>query len=84
MPYVARWTDLVRRSLTRVTPARGLFVGYNACIDFLEYLEPFSLERIYREHMTEPLFRRIQKHEIPKVLESREDFLVALASCAII
>lgn len=80
MPYVSIWSDRLQRSINKVNAAKGLFVGYNACIDFLEFLEPASLTQIFANHMSDSLFARIKLKEIPRELQTQEDFLVALAS----
>ena len=64
-----------------VKNARGVFVGYNACIDFLEYLEHQSLEQIYKEEISGETLKKnskYDKYEYPKSISSKDDFLLSL------
>ncbi|MHA2365508.1 MAG: ADP-dependent glucokinase/phosphofructokinase [Candidatus Hodarchaeales archaeon] len=81
MPYVAFWSRKLDKCLDKSNSARGVYCAYNACIDYLEYLDGTVLEEIYKEYMSSELFNRIKNKEIPKKLITQEDFLVALASC---
>lgn len=82
MPYTHIWIKKLHASYDQVKNANGVFVGYNACIDFLEYLEHQSLQEIYnRECTSETLKDLAQKDEVsyPTQLNTKNDFLVSLA-----
>ena len=81
MPYTNIWTRKLHNSANLVNSANGVFVGYNACIDFLEYLEHQSLEQIYKDEITPKVLEkasRIDKEEYPQEIKTKEDFLVSL------
>ncbi|OLS25958.1 MAG: Bifunctional ADP-specific glucokinase/phosphofructokinase [Candidatus Heimdallarchaeota archaeon LC_3] len=78
MPYTNIWTKKLQNSINQVNSARGVFVGYNACIDFLEYLDHQSLEQIYlNEISSDVLFNSLQK-DYPEKIENTDDFLISL------
>ncbi|MHA1983105.1 MAG: ADP-dependent glucokinase/phosphofructokinase [Candidatus Hodarchaeales archaeon] len=78
MPYTNIWTKKLQNSVNQVNSARGVFVGYNACIDFLEYLDHQRLEQIYREEITSDVLNNAIKKGFPGKIENTDDFLVAL------
>ncbi|MFW9929091.1 MAG: ADP-dependent glucokinase/phosphofructokinase, partial [Candidatus Thorarchaeota archaeon] len=78
MPYAAIWTQKLRETPNKVNPVQGVFVGYNACIDFLEYLDPNHLEGVYKENITPEIIKRIKAKKLPEKIETHDDFLVSL------
>ncbi len=81
MPYTNIWTRKLHNSANLVNQANGVFVGYNACIDFLEYLEHQSLEQIYKDEITPEVLQKaskIDQEENPQEIKTKEDFLFAL------
>jgi ADP-dependent phosphofructokinase/glucokinase len=71
----------LQNSFNQVKSANGVFVGYNACIDFLEYLEHQSLEQIYKEETTPEILTKlanVSKLEYPQEIKNKEDFLFSL------
>jgi ADP-dependent phosphofructokinase/glucokinase len=66
--------------MNEVNPARGVFCGYNACIDFLEYLDGVHLQQLYQKYFTPELAKLIKERFIAQKITTREDFLASLAT----
>ena len=81
MPYTNIWSRKLHNSVNLVNNANGVFVGYNACIDFLEYLEHQSLEQIYKDEPSPEVFKKardLDTAEYPQKIKSKDDFLLSL------
>ena len=80
MPYTTIWTKRIHDAITNIHPARGVFCGYNACIDFIEYLDPHVLEAIYKKFKSPSLSERIKHKDVAKDIKTNEDFLTSLVA----
>ena len=78
MPYATEWFDKLQKCVGNTRPPLGVFCGYNAHIDYIEYLEEELLAPILQKNMTSNVFQRIKANEFPNVIQTPEDFLVAL------
>lgn len=81
MPYTNIWTKKLHNSPNLVNSVGGVFVGYNACIDFLEYLEHQSLEEIFKDETSSEVIKKIaafDKYEFPQEIKTKDDFLFSL------
>ena len=78
MPYTSIWTRKLQNSVNNIIPAKGVFVGYNACIDFIEYLDGQHLEEVFKEELTVDLATKLFTSDYPSRIETKEDFLNSL------
>ena len=80
MPYTTVWTKKIHDAIKNIHPARGVFCGYNACIDFQEYLDPHVLEALYKKYKSPELSKRIESKDVAKDVKTQEDFLASLVT----
>ena len=81
MPYTNIWTKKLHNSPNLVNNVGGVFVGYNACIDYLEYLEHQSLEEIFKQETSPEVIQKIatfDKFEFPQEIKTRDDYQFSL------
>ena len=78
MPYTNIWTKKLEDSINQVNSANGVFVGYNACIDFLEYLDHNHLEKVYSKEIPSDILSKGLQKDFPEEIENTDDFLVSL------